>query len=1384
MKKILFYVFTFFFSASLSAQTVDITLNVDMSQYTGSFTTAYISGNFNGWSGTSNIMTDQGNGIWQGTITVNANDSIEYKFSLDDWAGQENFAGGESCTKTTSGFTNRFLTFGSSNITVPTVCWESCTTCPTTPPATVDITFLVNTANVTVDPAGLYLAGGGIFGNPGDNPMTDSNGDGIYEITITKSQGISGNYTFTNGNCGDWSCKENIAGLPCADANNWNDRILPTIWNDTTILTCFATCATDTICAAPPSTVDLTLSVDMSQYTGTFTTAYINGSFNNWNGNSNPLADQGNGIWQGTITVNENDSIEYKFTLDGWTAQENFVGGESCTKTTGGNINRFLAYGNTNTIAPTVCWESCAACVTATPTVDITFLVNTANITVDPAGLFLAGGGIFGNPGDNPMTDANGDGIYEITITKNQGISGNYIFLNGNCPGWGCKENLTGLPCADAANFNDRILPTIWGDTTIMTCYETCATDTVCPAPASTVDLTFSVDLSQYTGVFTTAYINGSFNGWNGTSNPLTDQGNGIWSGTITVNENDSLEYKFTLDGWAFQENFVGGESCTKTTGVNVNRFLAYGNANMTIPTVCWESCAACPTVTPSTVDITVAVDVSQYTGSFTTIHVDGTFNGWSGAANPLTDQGNGLWTGVITVPENDSIEYKFTHDAWAGQENFSGGESCTKTSGGFTNRFLAYGNTNMTLDTVCWNSCTACPTAPPATVDITFLVNSANITVDPTGLYVAGGGIFGNPGDNPMTDANGDGVWEVTITKNQGISGNYIFLNGNSGWGAKENLIGLPCSDPANFDDRILPAIWNDTIIMTCFETCSADTTCPAPATTIDITVAVDMSQYLGTFTTVHVDGTFNGWSGTANPLTDQGNGLWTGTITVPENDSIEYKFTHDAWAGQENFTGGESCTKTSGGFTNRFLAYGNMNMVLDTVCWESCIACPTAPPATVDITFLVNTANITVDPTGLFLAGGGIFGNPGDNPMSDVDGDGVYEITITKNQGISGNYIFLNGNAGWGNKENIAGLPCSDPANFDDRILPTIWNDTIIMTCFETCASDTTCPAPSATVDLTVSVDMSQYAGTFTTAYVSGDFNGWNGTANPLTDLGNGTWEGTITVTENDSIEYKFQVDDWSAEETFIGGEPCTKSSGGFTNRFLTYGNMNVTVPTVCWNLCTACPTSADSIDVTFMVDMRLVDTIAPSGVYLGANFDNWTGSIPMTDINNDSIYEVTLSLLGNSAIEFKFINGAGWASSEDFDPTTADSTCTLTTGTFTNRFLMLGTADISTIAYCYDECFECVIDNTKPIRLTTAFTMMPNPANTYVRLNFDNEFVTMEKRIFLHNSVGQLILNESIDNIQSYDINTGNIPAGMYYITIQTDEGVQTKRLVINH
>jgi hypothetical protein len=112
-----------------------------------------------------------------------------------------------------------------------------------------DITFNLNMTNETVSPTGVFVAGGSFFGVAGDHPMTDSDGDGTWTVTIPVPNGFTGYYTFLNGNCLDWSCKENIAGLECAHPENYNDRMLDNIEADTSVSTCFGQCTTDGSCA-------------------------------------------------------------------------------------------------------------------------------------------------------------------------------------------------------------------------------------------------------------------------------------------------------------------------------------------------------------------------------------------------------------------------------------------------------------------------------------------------------------------------------------------------------------------------------------------------------------------------------------------------------------------------------------------------------------------------------------------------------------------------------------------------------------------------------------------------------------------------------------------------------------------------------------------------------------------------------------------------------------------------------------------------------------------------------------------------------------------------------------------------------------------------------
>ena len=112
----------------------------------------------------------------------------------------------------------------------------------------------------------------------------------------------------------------------------------------------------------------------------------------------------------------------------------------------------------------------------------------------------------------------------------------------------------------------------------------------IVPPVTQDYDVTFKVDMSQYTGDLTGGvFVNADFNNWCGTCNPMTEVGNGIWSTTLTLAPGP-IQYQF-LTALLDAEEITG--PCTITTGQYTNRAdTIVGNA--TLPNVCWESCSDC----------------------------------------------------------------------------------------------------------------------------------------------------------------------------------------------------------------------------------------------------------------------------------------------------------------------------------------------------------------------------------------------------------------------------------------------------------------------------------------------------------------------------------------------------------------------------------------------------------------------------------------------------------------------------------------------------------------------------------------------------------------------------------------------------------------------
>jgi len=297
---------------------------------------------------------------------------------------------------------------------------------------------------------------------------------------------------------------------------------------------------------------------------------------------------------------------------------------------------------------------------------------------------------------------------------------------------------------------------------------------------------TFQVDMNQYSGSFTTPEVNGTFNSWCGNCAAMTDaDGDNIWEVTIGLTAGDTVEYKFSHDNWTGQEQNDPTASCTNGNTTYTNRVLVVPATATTLSPVCWGSCDPCAGTGPTTANIVFRVDMSLYTGSFTTPEVNGTFNGWCGNCAAMSDaDGDNIWEKEITLPIGDTVEYKFSHDNWTGQEMNDPTAPCTNGNTTYTNRVLVI-TANDTLDAVCWGSCTECSgigmdeemanvmtIAPnPANDNVTIALNATSghfAIVTLSGQVVASGDL--TEGQNEVSTATlANGIYMVRVISESG---------------------------------------------------------------------------------------------------------------------------------------------------------------------------------------------------------------------------------------------------------------------------------------------------------------------------------------------------------------------------------------------------------------------------------------------------------------------------------------------------------------------------------------------------------------------------------------------------------------------------------------
>jgi len=439
-----------------------------------------------------------------------------------------------------------------------------------------------------------------------------------------------------------------------------------------------------------------------------------------------------------------------------------------------------------------------------------------------------ANGGDDWQPGANMMDDGDADGIYELTV---QVPAGDYQFkfINGN--DWSEQpENVEG----GCAAFTNRLLTVPVGGVSLdPVCFGSCDP---CPIVGSDINLTLQVDVSQLPSVDANGIsVGGTFNGFS--PQPMVDQGGGIWSLEVPVASGSTVLWKY-INGQDFGNNTsiesVPGE-CGQDDGAGGNnRVLTAPEEDTVLPAVCYSSCSEC--VEPGeNYNLTLQVDVSELAEiNAAGIHVAGNFNGFS--PQPMTDQGDGVWSATVSVEEGTTALWKYINGPTFGDEVESVPSDCGQDDGfGGFNRDFLMPSEDTTLDVVCFGQCVACESAPEDYM-LTLIVDASQLAeIAVEGIHVAGS--FNGFGPEPMTDEGG-GQYSYTTMVAEGSTVLWKYINGTT-FGDEVESVPEECGQGDGFGgfNRVLVMPSNDaTNGPVCFGSCEAcSPVCENPFPAVD---------------------------------------------------------------------------------------------------------------------------------------------------------------------------------------------------------------------------------------------------------------------------------------------------------------------------------------------------------------------------------------------------------------------------------------------------------------------------------------------------------------------------------------------------------------------
>ena len=773
--------------------------------------------------------------------------------------------------------------------------------------------------------------------------MQDSYGDGWNgaSIDVSANGSIIANWGFSNGivaldsvetfngdvidfsfNSGSWDSEITFQiTSPDGNISSWGPSPPVGVFlTDTSVAPC------------QPTTVNVTFQVDMNLVTSTFSVPEVNGTWNSWCGNCNPMTDtDGDGIWEATIPL-LSGNYEYKYSADTWTIQEMNDPNASCTNGDPIYTNRTLTVGTSDITIPLVCWGSCSPCLYPPQA---------------PQGITCSSS----SPGIIFSDDIDNNSLWNGDIGSGNG----YWRTNSG----GTSSSSTG-PLSSHSGNEYLYFETSTGGLD---------TATIVSSPINLSSGSLEAELTFWMHAFGsnigTLRVGASSN----PNGPFTDFYS--WTGQYQANQSDpwiqvgvdlaayigqtmylSFTYERANVGVSYQGDLAIDlievttcQSCVDPSGLAINS-ITNNSAQIT-----WSNDASINTwntefgpvgfnlgngnvsaVSTNSIDfnnlnVNTSYDFyvqaycgngnfSSWVGPFTfqTLSDPGCYykiamqdsygDGWNGASIDVSLNGNIVKN--LTCSGFNSIDSVLTYSGSIVDFNFNSGSWDSEITFQITNsqglQIGSFGPSPATGLFLSDTSLSICPSSYAVTLELNASTIYANGgVIGPNGMY-AGGGFLGDAMAVPMIQSTVDtNIWTAVVNVPAGPGPfHYTFLNSPSNggdWGTKEDLSGLICGDPSNYNDRLLPTITSDTTIQHCFGNCATDGTCIPPVLPANaVTLTLNTSNITNYGTSIgpngmYVGGGFLGDALAVPMIQSQANpNLWTATVNVVPGSGPNY--------------------------------------------------------------------------------------------------------------------------------------------------------------------------------------------------------------------------------------------------------------------------------------------------------------------------------------------------------------------------------------------------------------------------------------------------------------------------------------------------------------